>query len=351
MEGAHPADRYEALAERLRKEDRRWLVTGCAGFIGAHLVEALLDLGQEVVGLDDLSTGREQNLSAIRAHQGSGRFELVRGDIRDEQVCKDAMRGVQIVLHQAALGSVPRSIEAPKTTHSVNVDGFVNVALAAVEAHVQSFVYASSSSVYGDSKILPKREGEEGRPLSPYAASKRINEVYAATFAEAYGLRAVGLRYFNVVGPRQDPSGAYAAVVPRWLDALAAGQAPLLFGEGQTSRDFCPVENVVRANILAAFAPDEAVGMAFNIGLGARTTLSELFVMLRDGMAERGAPCAGLALEQRPARKGDVMHSLADISLARERLGFQPSVALLPGLLAAMDEVIAARRTSSSERP
>jgi UDP-N-acetylglucosamine 4-epimerase len=337
-------DRFEQLQSSLRERPARWLVTGCAGFIGSHLVQHLLELGQPVVGLDDLSTGRQSNLDKLARDGDMSRFRLVRGDIRDPAVCQKATEGVDYVLHQAALGSVPRSIEQPRTTHEVNVDGFVNVALAARDAGVRGFVYASSSSVYGDSEALPKREGEEGRPLSPYAASKRIDEVYAASFLEAYGLRSVGLRYFNVVGPRQDPNGVYAAVVPRWLSALASGEEVVIFGDGLTSRDFCPVENVVRANLLSAVAPDEAVGRAFNVGLGARTTLLELYALLRDGMAARGFPCADLRPRHEAPRKGDVRHSLADIGAATRALGWTPSVPLQQGLEQTMDAFVAGER-------
>ncbi|MEZ4240577.1 MAG: NAD-dependent epimerase/dehydratase family protein [Myxococcota bacterium] len=318
-----------------------WLVTGAAGFIGSHLVQALLARGETVRGLDDLSTGRRSNLEAIAQSPGAERFAFVEGDIRDWGVCAAAMAGVERVLHQAALGSVPRSIADPRPTHEVNVDGFVNVALAAAEAKVAGFVYASSSSVYGDSDRLPKREGEEGRPLSPYAASKAADEVLAQGYASAFGLRAVGLRYFNVVGPRQDPRGAYAAVVPRWLAQLAAGEAPVIFGDGETSRDFCPVANVVQANLLAAEAPDAAVGRAFNVGLGDRTTLLQLYTLLRDGMAARGAPCAGLEPRFDAFRPGDVRHSLADTSALREALGWAPTVSLAQGLDLAMDAFVA----------
>jgi UDP-N-acetylglucosamine 4-epimerase len=328
------------LEARLREEPQRWLVTGAAGFIGSHLVTHLLRLGQHVVGLDDFSTGRRSNLAAIMRDVGTegwARFTMIEGDIRDPAACGAAVDGVQRVLHQAALGSVPRSIEQPEATHSVNVDGFVNMALAASRAGVQSFVYASSSSVYGDHPALPKVEPQLGRPVSPYAASKRIDEVYAEAFAACYDLHGVGLRYFNVVGPRQDPNGAYAAVVPRWLALLEQGERPAIFGDGETSRDFCPIENVVQANLLAAFSGEAAAGRAFNVALGGRTTLNELFTILRDGMAERGAPCAGIEPSYGDFRKGDIRHSHADISAAREALGYEPTVSLSDGLGEAMD--------------
>jgi UDP-N-acetylglucosamine 4-epimerase len=338
------ADRYDALTAALTARPERWLVTGAAGFIGSHLVDTLLQLGQDVVGLDDLSTGRRSNLERVVTPERAARFRLVEGDIRDAAACADAVAGVDRVLHQAALGSVPRSIEFPERTHAVNVDGFLTVALAASRAGVKGFAYASSSSVFGDSDRLPKREGEEGKVLSPYAASKRMNEVMAEALVAAYSLPAVGLRYFNVVGPRQDPNGAYAAVVPRWLAALTAGQAPVIYGDGLTSRDFCPVANVVRANLLAATADRTAWGRAVNVGLGGRTTLVELYGLLRDGMAARGAPCAGLEATFEGFRKGDVRHSLADVSRARELLGWSPAVTLQAGLDRVMDAFVAGER-------
>jgi UDP-N-acetylglucosamine/UDP-N-acetylgalactosamine 4-epimerase len=327
-------DRYPEIRAQLVARPRRWLVTGAAGFIGSHLVEHLLGIGQEVVGLDDFSTGRRSNLAEVEAAVGPAwaRFTLVEGDIRSGDDVRRALDGVTHVSHQAALGSVPRSLAFPRATHDVNVDGFVTVALAAVAAKVEGFAWASSSSVYGDSDRLPKREGEEGQPLSPYAASKAIDELAASTYARSFGLPAVGLRYFNVVGPRQDPDGAYAAVVPRWLSLLARGEAPTIFGDGLTSRDFCPVENVVRANVLAATAPRAAWGRAYNIGLGGRTTLAELYGHLRDGMARAGAPCEGLEVRLADFRPGDVRHSLADTSAAARDLGFVAAVGLAEGL-------------------
>lgn len=334
-------DRYDTLVEELRAEPKRWLVTGAGGFIGSHLVHRLLELGQTVVGLDDFSTGRRSNLAAVRrSSDGWNRFHLTEGDIRSRQACARVMEGVDFVLHQAALGSVPRSIDDPRTTHEVNVDGFVNVALAAIDAKVRGFAYASSSSVYGDSEILPKREGQEGRPLSPYAATKRIDEVYAAAFAQTYGLVAVGLRYFNVVGPRQDPNGVYAAVVPKWLASLRRGQQVSIFGDGETSRDFCPIDSVLRANLLAATAPAATAGRAFNVGLGGRTTLNALYAILRDGMAARGCPCAGLEPKYEPFRQGDPRHSQADVSAAIDALGWQPGGSLAAGLASTMDDAL-----------
>ena len=342
--GSEPTGAFAHLAERLRRVPSRWLVTGAAGFIGSHLVEALLHLGQTVVGLDNFATGHRHNLEAVRRGVGAEawlRFSMIEGDIRDRSVCAAAMAGTERVLHQAALGSVPRSLEHPLETHAVNVDGFVNLALAAAEAKVASFVFASSSSVYGDDPALPKVEDRVGAPLSPYAASKRANEIYAQSLAHAFGLQTVGLRYFNVVGPRQDPQSPYALVVPRWLDAFRQGRRPVIFGDGLTSRDFCPVSNVVQANLLAAYAPSAARGRMFNIALGGRVTLLQLFDRLRAGMAERGCPCEGMKPRFADFRRGDMPHSQADIRAACQVLGYRPSVTLQTGLDLTMDWTLA----------
>ncbi len=325
---------YDALRQRLSAEPRRWLVTGAAGFIGSHLVEALLGLGQEVVGLDNFATGRRENLEAVRAAVGEvawGRFRFLEADVRRPEDCARACEGVEFVLHQAALGSVPRSIEDPRSTHEANVDGFFNMAVAASEAGVRSFVYASSSSVYGDHPDLPKREDRIGAPLSPYAASKRIDEVYAEAFARTWPRPVTGLRYFNVFGPRQDPNGPYAAVIPAWLRALSNGEPAKVFGDGQQSRDFCPVANVVQANLLAAFrtGPDARI---YNVALGGRVTLLELFAALRDELAALGVPCAGAEPVFCPPRPGDIRHSHADLTRIREDLGYAPQVDFPAGL-------------------
>lgn len=333
-------DRFADVTAQLAVEPRRWLVSGGAGFIGSHLVEWLLAHRQRVRVLDDFSTGSRANLLAVRARVGErawARCEVIEGDIRDPAACRAAARGQELVLHQAALGSVPRSIEQPAETHAVNVDGTVNMLLAAREAGVKQIVFASSSSVYGDDASECKREDRIGRPLSPYALSKRIDELCAETWQRVFGLRTVGLRYFNVVGPRQNPNGPYAAVVPRWIAALAAGRRPVIYGDGLTSRDFCPVVNVVQANVLAATAGDEAVGRVFNVALGRRTTLLELFATLRDAMAARGAPCDGFAPVHEDFRAGDVRHSLADISLAAELIGYAPTTDLARGLQLAVE--------------
>jgi UDP-N-acetylglucosamine/UDP-N-acetylgalactosamine 4-epimerase len=331
---------FEQRLRTLEQTPRRWLVTGAAGFIGSHIVETLLRHGQQVVGMDDFSTGKPENLQlveqALSAHDFQ-RFAFVQADIRDLDACARACAGADYVLHQAALGSVPRSIENPLATHQVNVDGSLNVFLAALGAGVRRVVYASSSSVYGDEPSLPKLEERIGRPLSPYAVSKRIGEMYAAVLSPSHGLSAVGLRYFNVVGARQDPQGPYAAVVPRFCASLARGERAIIFGDGETTRDFCPVPNVVAGNILAATAEAELNGRVYNLALQAQTSLNELYRMLRAGMHARGFDCAGLEPEYRDFRAGDIRHSLAAIGAAQRDIGFSPSVDLQSGLESVMD--------------
>ena len=320
----------------LRKAPRRWLVTGAAGFIGSHIVERLLSLGQKVIGLDNFSAGHRANLPAP-----TDGWSFIEGDIREPLVCRAACEGVDFVLHQAALGSVPRSIEDPVRTHQSNVDGFLNMLVAARDAKVKRFVYASSSSVYGDAPNLPKREGEEGRLLSPYAVSKSINELYARTFEKNYGLQTVGLRYFNVFGPRQDPNGAYAAVVPRWLASLAKGETCEIFGDGLTSRDFCFVANAVQVNVLAAVVEGEGVtDTIYNVSVGGRTSLLELFKMLRDRVAKTVPSVAQLEPKLGAFRAGDIRDSQADISRAQSKLGYAPTHSIDQGLDVTVAQVL-----------
>ena len=327
--------RYDELQEALQKHPRTWLVTGVAGFIGSNLLEALLSLNQRVVGLDNLSTGHIKNLDEVRrlvSEQQWRGFKFVEGDIVSSAACKTACEGVEMVLHQAALGSVPRSMVDPVATHNSNVTGFLNMLIAARESGVKRIVYASSSAVYGDSPDLPKVEERIGKPLSPYAASKMMNETYAQAFGQAYGLSSIGLRYFNVFGRRQDPEGAYAAVIPKWIASLLKQEPVYINGDGETSRDFCFVENVVQANLLAATAAEEAGNQAYNIALGERTTLKQLFEMieLRLRKINPGLP------EQKPIyrefRAGDVRHSLADISKAARLLGYSPTHSIQQGM-------------------
>lgn len=315
---------------------RAWLVTGAAGFIGSHLVERLLQRGQRVVGLDDFSTGRRSNLAAIRAAAGEEawrRFELIEGDVADPAVAARACRGVEVALHQAAIGSVPRSIADPLASHRSNVTGTLTLLAAAHAAGVRRVVYASSSSIYGDDAALPKTEGRAGRPLSPYAATKVATELYAGVYASVHGLEVVGLRYFNVFGPRQDPAGPYAAVIPRWIAALGRGEPGEIYGDGESSRDFCYVENAVQANLRAADVTDPAaLGAAYNVACGRRTTLNELYAMIQERVAERVPAAREAAPVYREFRPGDVRHSLADVSLARTRLGYDPEWTIERGL-------------------
>ena len=332
--------RFRQVQEELAAKPRHWLVTGAAGFIGSHLVESLLALGQSVRGVDDFSTGHRENLHDVARRVGDdafARFELLEGDVREPDVCAKACDGAPLVLHQAALGSVPRSVADPVTSFTANVTGFANLLEAARAAGCPRFVYASSSSVYGDHPGLPKVEAEVGEPLSPYAATKAIDEVWARVYFRSYQMPVVGMRYFNVFGPRQDPNGPYAAVIPRWIETVLRGEAPTIYGDGETSRDFCPVANVVQANLLAARAPDEALGQAFNVALGGRTNLAELFLRIRDGLAARGVDCVGMRAVHEDFRAGDVRHSLADLDAARERLGYAPEVDFAAGVDLTLD--------------
>lgn len=328
---------YSTAERHLVAKPRKWLVTGAAGFIGSHLVQRLLQLGQKVVGLDNFSTGRRWVVDAIASSATGGSFRFVEGDIRDGAVCSDVMHEVELVLHQAALGSVPRSIKDPYTSHESNVDGFLRVMLAARDAGVERVVYASSSSVYGDHPGLPKVERSIGRQLSPYAATKRINEVYADVLGRSYGLSIAGLRYFNVFGPRQDPNGPYAAVIPRWIESMLKGSACTILGDGATTRDFCFIENVIQANILAATCERAALesGGVFNIACGDQATLLQLHQWLAEDVAAKGfkvpEPQFGAP------REGDVRHSLADITEASQRLGYSPAVRVREGIRATVE--------------
>ena len=320
---------YDHLQTALRAEPRTWLVTGVAGFIGSHLLETLLGLNQRVVGLDNFATGHRHNLDDVLALAGAearSRFRMIEGDIRELADCQAACQGVDLVLHQAALGSVPRSLADPITTNAVNVDGFLNMLVAARDAGVQRLVYAASSSTYGDHPGLPKLEPAIGNPLSPYAVTKYVNELYASVFARSYGLASIGLRYFNVFGARQDPFGAYAAVVPRWAQAMLAGEPVQINGDGQTSRDFCFVANAVQANLLAAVVSDaQAVNEVYNVAVGGQTSLNELHAMMASALAACRPGLVVGAPEYRDFRAGDVRHSRADIAKAQQRLGYAPT--------------------------
>ena len=326
--------RYDDVCADLVNSPRRWLVTGVAGFIGSALLERLLDLGQSVVGVDNFITGHKRNIDDVLSINPDEKlqFKFIEGDLRDPEVAAKAVKNVDIVLHQAALGSVPRSIKDPIASHEHNVNGFLNVLNAAREAGVQRFVFASSSSVYGDHPGLPKVEDRTGRLLSPYAATKRTDEVYAQTFHEAYGLGTIGLRYFNVFGRRQDPDGVYAAVIPRWIASLVAGKPCVIFGDGSNSRDFCYIDNIVQANLLAATAKPEATGTVYNCGCNGRTDLKELFAMIRDNLAKDIPELASAEPVFEGPRSGDIAHSQASIEKISSTLGYSPTHQVADGM-------------------
>jgi UDP-N-acetylglucosamine/UDP-N-acetylgalactosamine 4-epimerase len=347
------ATAFHRASERLRARPRRWLVTGSAGFIGSHLVEALLRLGQQVVGIDNFATGHRRNLDDVRAASGEAawsRHRFIEADITDLDACRRACKEVDVVLHQAALGSVPRSIADPLPAHAANATGFVNLLLAARDAGVARIVYASSSSVYGDHPRLPKVEDVTGNLLSPYAVTKYIDELYAAVFARCYGMATIGLRYFNVFGPRQDPEGAYAAVIPRFVTAMLRGTPVTIFGDGNTSRDFCYVANVVQANVLAATVDDEnALNGVYNVAVGGRLTLNELHAVLADLIARQHPALDIPPPRHADFRAGDVRHSEADIDKARRLLGYQAEWDVKSGLANALPWYESALHSSAPE--
>lgn len=331
--------RYEQIQIELRQAPKTWLVTGVAGFIGSNLLETLLKLDQRVVGLDNFATGHQRNLDEVQTLVTPDQwtnFQFIKGDIRQLGDCQKACDGVDYVLHQAALGSVPRSLADPIATNDTNVSGFLNMLVAARDAKVQSFTYAASSSTYGDHPALPKVEDNIGKPLSPYAVTKYVNELYASVFARSYGFDTIGLRYFNVFGPRQDPDGAYAAVIPKWTAALLKGEPVYINGDGETSRDFCFVANAVQANILAATATNpEARNQVYNVAVGDRTTLNELFFLLRGALYSQGVDPATQPA-YRNFREGDVRHSQADIQKAQSRIAYEPTHTIQQGIDQAM---------------
>jgi UDP-N-acetylglucosamine 4-epimerase len=332
---------YETQKQELCANPKIWLVTGCAGFIGSNLIEMLLKLGQSVIGLDNFSTGKQSNLDEVQIQVGKelwSKFRFIQGDIRDLVTCHEACAGVDYVLHQAALGSVPRSIDDPITSNASNVTGFLNLLVAARDASVKRFVYAASSSTYGDHPGLPKVEDVIGRPLSPYAVTKYVNELYADVFGRCYNLQAIGLRYFNVFGPRQDPNGAYAAVIPKWISSLLHNEPVYINGTGETSRDFCYVQNAVQANLLAATTTNqEAVNQVYNVAVNARTDLNQLYFLLRDGLASNHPDLLGVKPIYRKFRAGDVLHSQADISKAHKYLKYVPTHTIKQGLKDALE--------------
>lgn len=332
-------NKYEQIQQELKQSPKKWLVTGVAGFIGSNLLETLLKLDQIIVGLDNFATGHQYNLEEVQRSvtpEQWSRFTFIEGDIRNVDTCHQACAGMDYVLHQAALGSVPRSINDPITTNSANIDGFLNMLVAARDAQVKSFVYAASSSTYGDHPGLPKVEHTIGKPLSPYAVTKYVNELYADVFSRTYGFTCIGLRYFNVFGKRQDPNGAYAAVIPKWTSAMIKNEDLFINGDGETSRDFCFIENTVQANILAATAQDaEARNQVYNVAVGGRTTLNQLFSYIRGSLAENGVNYAKDAI-YRDFRAGDVRHSQADIGKAQNLLGYDPQFTIEQGIKEAM---------------
>ena len=344
-----PMSAYNQLLTRLVAEHHTWLITGVAGFIGSNLLETLLKLNQHVVGLDSFATGHQRNLDEVQTLVTPAQwanFNFIPGDIRELADCQKACHGVDYVLHQAALGSVPRSLEDPITTNGTNITGFLNMLVAARDARVKSFTYAASSSTYGDHPGLPKVEDVIGQPLSPYAVTKYVNELYANVFACCYGFNTIGLRYFNIFGPRQDPNGAYAAVIPKWTAALLAGRKVYINGDGETSRDFCFIENAVQANLMAATVEpviasearqfmNPALNQVYNVSVGDRTTLNELFALLRVNLAANGVSADTQPI-YRDFRAGDVRHSQADIGKAQRLLSYAPSHRLAAGIAQAM---------------
>lgn len=327
---------YKKCQDELKTTPRAWLITGVAGFIGSNLLETLLKLEQNVVGLDNFSTGFQHNLDEVQdlvSPEQWQRFTFIEGDIRSIEDCSNACEGIDYVLHQAALGSVPRSIDDPITTNANNISGFLNMLVAARDAKVQQFVYAASSSTYGDHPDLPKREDAIGTPLSPYAVTKVVNELYSTVFSKTYGFKPIGLRYFNIFGKRQDPDGAYAAVIPKWFAALLKNETVFINGDGETSRDFCFIENCVQANIMAATVGNEnAVNQVYNVAFGERTTLTELYELIKERVVPVHAQAKNCEPTYRDFRAGDVRHSLADISKAKDLIGYQPEFSISAGL-------------------
>ncbi|MFA0083543.1 NAD-dependent epimerase/dehydratase family protein [Vibrio breoganii] len=326
--------KYELIQKELLDSPKTWLITGVAGFIGSNLLEKLLKLNQIVVGLDNFATGHQHNLAEVKSlvsQEQWKRFRFIEGDIRNLETCQEAVDGVDYVLHQAALGSVPRSIADPITSNASNITGFLNMLDAAKEEKVESFTYAASSSTYGDHPALPKVEENIGSPLSPYAVTKYVNELYAGVYARTYGFKTIGLRYFNVFGRRQDPNGAYAAVIPKWTSAMITGEEVFINGDGETSRDFCYIENVVQMNVLAATAPVEAKNEVYNVAVGGRTTLNDLYQAIKTALGFKG-----ISINAEPTyrsfRSGDVRHSQADISKAKEMLGFGNTISIEHGI-------------------
>lgn len=326
---------YQAILNHLNEQPKKWLITGVAGFIGSNLLEALLKNNQIVTGLDNFSTGFPHNLEQVKSlvtPEQWQRFNFIEGDIRDFNTCKEICTDINYVLHEAALGSVPRSIADPINTNASNISGFLNMLVAARDAKVNRFVYAASSSTYGDHPDLPKVENKIGNPLSPYSVTKLVNELYAGVFAKTYNFKTIGLRYFNVFGQRQNPNGAYAAVIPKWVAAMINNESVYINGDGETSRDFCYIDNTVQMNILAAVAQDEVANQVYNVAVGDRTTLNHLFELIRSGLEPQYPHLKGFNPIYQDFRAGDVRHSLADISKAKSLLGYNPGYRIEGGI-------------------
>ncbi|MEZ9482509.1 NAD-dependent epimerase/dehydratase family protein [Vibrio splendidus] len=342
--------KYEQIQQELLESPKTWLVTGVAGFIGSNLLEKLLKLDQTVVGLDNFATGHQHNLDEVKSlvsEEQWSRFNFMEGDIREPKACQQAVQGVDYVLHQAALGSVPRSIADPLTTNAANITGFLNMLDAAKEEGVSSFTYAASSSTYGDHPALPKVEENIGNPLSPYAVTKYVNELYANVFARTYGFKTIGLRYFNVFGRRQDPNGAYAAVIPKWTAAMINGEDVFINGDGETSRDFCYIDNVVQMNVLAATAQDEEKNEIYNVAVGDRTTLNDLFYAIKNALNTHEVEVKVRPI-YRDFRAGDVRHSQADINKAIKKLIYSPTHKIIDGITQAVNWYITSSNIKSS---
>lgn len=320
---------FTECRESLRREQKTWLITGCAGFIGSNLMEFLLNHNQKVVGLDNLSTGYMKNIDDVLRTVGKEmalNFSFIKGDISDVNTCQKACQNIDIILHQAALGSVPRSIDNPIRSNQSNVTGFLNIMTSAKDCEVKRFIYASSSSVYGDSEELPKVEERTGNLLSPYAVTKKTNELYASVFSKNYGMETIGLRYFNVFGPRQDPNGAYAAVIPKWINALMSNAEVCIYGDGETSRDFTYIDNVIQMNILAALTDNsKAFGDIFNVAVGGRNTLNQLHEHIINGLMLMSVNCKASELIYKEFRPGDIRHSNANIGKGQKMLGYSPT--------------------------
>lgn len=342
--------KYEQIQKKLCEKPKTWLITGVAGFIGSNLLEKLLKLNQIVIGLDNFQTGHQHNLDEVKGLVSStqwSNFSFIEGDIKSFDTCQKAVSGVDFVLHQAALGSVPRSIANPLASNEANISGFLNMLHAAKEEKVESFTYAASSSTYGDHPALPKVEENIGSPLSPYAVTKYVNELYARVYAKTYGFNAIGLRYFNVFGRRQDPNGAYAAVIPKWISSMLKGEQIFINGDGETSRDFCYIENVVQMNILSALSNNEARDNIYNVAVGDRTSLNDLYKMIEDCVKNYTTDL--ISPTYRDFRMGDVRHSQADISKGKKLLGYKPEFKVDGGLLEAIDWYVNSLREEKFE--